>query len=164
MSIIEQALRRAQDSTTESAPAADTAQQPAHSWVGASLPASGPFASGGAPASQALPPAALALGLAVLLAVGGVWLSQKFSRGRSAPAARATSVSPEATLRSRPAGGDPFVLNGVVEGAGEPYAMINGVIVAIGQRVKDFTLVSIGDGAATLRRDDGKETVLRVLP
>jgi hypothetical protein len=49
-----------------------------------------------------------------------------------------------------------------VEGEGESYAVINGAIVAVGDRLGEFTLIDITNGAARLRRADGAETVLRV--
>ena len=53
-------------------------------------------------------------------------------------------------------------LSGVVEGMGEAYAVINGVIVGPGERVGDYTLVKVANGAATVRARDGSDTVLRV--
>ena len=57
---------------------------------------------------------------------------------------------------------DELQLTGIVEGIGEPYAVINGGIIAIGEPIGRFTLVAIRNGAATLRRDDGTETIVRV--
>ncbi|MDP3767804.1 MAG: hypothetical protein Q8S13_07300 [Dehalococcoidia bacterium] len=57
---------------------------------------------------------------------------------------------------------EPLLLSGVVEGMGEAYAVINGVIVGLGERVGDYTLVSVANGAATVRAADGSDTVLRV--
>ncbi len=56
----------------------------------------------------------------------------------------------------------PLVLNGVVEGLGDPYAVINGSIVGLGERVGELTLQAITNGTVTLRSDDGEDTVLRV--
>lgn len=56
----------------------------------------------------------------------------------------------------------PFVLSGVVEGLGQPYAVINGEIVGVGERVGDATLVEIAQGSVRLRLSDGREIVLRV--
>ncbi len=53
-------------------------------------------------------------------------------------------------------------LSGVVEGMGEAYAVINGVIVGPGERVGDYTLVKVANGTATVRARDGSDTVLRV--
>lgn len=57
---------------------------------------------------------------------------------------------------------DEFVISGLVVGGGEPYAVINGAIVAVGDQIGDFTLVEITNGAARLRRTDGSEVALRV--
>ena len=54
-----------------------------------------------------------------------------------------------------------FVLSGVVEGAGEPYAVINGTILGVGEKIADATLIEISDGAVRLRQADGRDTVLR---
>jgi len=56
----------------------------------------------------------------------------------------------------------PFVLSGVVEGLGQPYAVINGEIISVGERVGDATLVEIAEGSVRLRLPDGGEIVLRV--
>lgn len=55
-------------------------------------------------------------------------------------------------------------LSGIVEGLGDPYAVINGTIVGIGERIGTFTLIAVHNGAAVLRRDDGTDTILRVSP
>lgn len=57
---------------------------------------------------------------------------------------------------------NPFVLSGVVEGLGQPYAVINGEIVSVGERVGDATLVAIAEGSVRLRLPDEREIVLRV--
>ena len=68
-----------------------------------------------------------------------------------------------ASLRlSAPPKQDDLQLTGIVEGIGEPYAVINGGIIAIGEKIGRFTLVNIHNGAAILRRDDGTDTILRV--
>lgn len=55
-----------------------------------------------------------------------------------------------------------LVLNGVAEGLGDSYAVLNGLIVAVGERVGDATLEEIAQGSVTLRHDDGRRTILRV--
>ena len=57
----------------------------------------------------------------------------------------------------------PLVLTGVVEGMGDPYAVINGMIVAEGDRVADMILVEIANGAVRFRRMDGTETTVRMV-
>ena len=46
---------------------------------------------------------------------------------------------------------------------GDPYAVINGMIIGKGDRVEDAILLEIADGAVRLRRIDGTETTVRVV-
>lgn len=55
-----------------------------------------------------------------------------------------------------------FNVTGIVEGLGDPYAMINGSIVAVGGTIGRATLTGISEGTVTLQLADGKETVVRV--
>ena len=57
---------------------------------------------------------------------------------------------------------NPFVLSGVVEGLGQPYAVINGEIISVGEQVGNATLVEIAEGNVRLRLPDGDEVALRV--
>lgn len=57
---------------------------------------------------------------------------------------------------------DALVLSGIVQGSGDPYALINDTIVAVGETIHGRTLVEIGNGMARLRDADGDETILRV--
>ncbi len=66
----------------------------------------------------------------------------------------ASSVSPKTETD--------LTLSGIVEGLGEPYAVINGMIVGIGDQVKNVTLVAIEHGKAKLRQADGSEIILHV--
>jgi len=54
------------------------------------------------------------------------------------------------------------VLSGVVEGLGEPYAVIDGMIVGVGEQVNGATLDGITNGTVTLRRSDGSVLTLSV--
>ena len=203
MSLIEEALRRAQDPTvpkTDPTPTPQPASKetpatpPPHSW-----PITTP--AGATPAMQAPPMARsllavslVVLGISAALLVAGMrWLWGVRQSGRTttgahraptpapsaavqrAPAPPAppvavvtppsTDLTPRVNPKESPAGGgkqDELVLNGVVEGLGEPYAMINGAIVGIGEQVGDATLLEIAHGAVKLRRSDGKDVVLRV--
>ncbi len=65
---------------------------------------------------------------------------------------------------SRKASDRSWILNGVMEGRGQPYAMINGTILGIGDRIGDATLLNIADGSVILREDNGGETTLKVTP
>ncbi len=64
--------------------------------------------------------------------------------------------SPSSQPPAKPA----LMLNGIVEGVGEPFAIINGEIVHLGERVEGATLISVGENTAKLRRAD-EEVVLR---
>jgi hypothetical protein len=117
--------------------------------------------------------------LAALLIVGGAfWMGHTLqTQGRAAPMTSASTLeatsetsqssTPPRSLPSpkrkaaSPPDTDRFTLSGVVEG-GAPYAVINGTIVGIGERVGDATLLEIVNGAVKIRRADGTETVLRV--
>jgi len=56
----------------------------------------------------------------------------------------------------------PFILNGVVEGVGEPFAIINGSIVHLGERINGATLVAVGGNRARLRRENSSEELVLV--
>lgn len=53
-------------------------------------------------------------------------------------------------------------LTGVVVGEGEPYAVINGAILSVGDTTADATVVKIKEGEVTLRRADGSTLALRM--
>ena len=53
-----------------------------------------------------------------------------------------------------------ILLTGIVEGSGEPYAVINGSIVGVGETVQGLTLLEIGNGSVKVRRPDGSDTTL----
>ena len=74
------------------------------------------------------------------------------------PRAQSASATPSAATDSP----SEFNLTGIVEGSGEPYAVINGSIVAEGEAIGKATLLKIGEGTVTLRLANGKEAVLRV--
>ena len=176
MSLIEQALRRVKDpvmsasSKTASPPrarASDHSRAPiAHSWpVGISM---------GSRSTQTvfLLAVGAVFGLALLLiGVGLVWFHRQF------PLATAPTTPPEAVVSTASAStAEPspplsvpaeaqdhgLALSGVVEGLGAPYAVINGLVVGIGEQLGDVTVVKIGDGRVTVRRLDGTQEVLRV--
>lgn len=183
MSLIEEALRRIQDpsmpksSTTAAPPNPQaTAQEPppAHSW---------PITP---PSSEASPPllqtpralnavAAAILGLTVVLLLGGiVWLSRTRTGTRSAPepapspAPAKASTPPISAPVQKPAwfgGANPeqeMILSGIVVGVGEPYAVINGEIVAQGDQIGSATLLDITPDSVTVRLPNGKEAVLKI--
>ena len=188
MSLIEEALRRVNDPTVPktasgvSSPAANVPQAPArspaaHSWSAAS---ESPVASS-VPSSLAMVVVAGAIfSLTVALIVGGVWwLGHTFEHSKARVASQVTnpareviSASEAPTLPASQSAEGPvvaqnqgsLVLSGIVEGSGEPYAMINGLIIRAGQQVGGVTILRIADGSVTVRQADGTETDLRVSP
>ncbi len=67
-----------------------------------------------------------------------------------APASKKVpALPPEPTLK----------LTGVVEGVGEPFAIINEQIVRLGEEVDGAVLVAVNDNRARLRRRDSNEEV-----
>ena len=200
MSLIEEALRRAQDPTVPKAVPAPTPQPasketpatpPLHPWP-ITTPAGATPATQAPPMARSLLAVSLAvLGISAVLLVAGMrWLWGARQSGRTTTGAHrawtpapspavqrppappaavvtppSTNLTPRVNAKESPAGGgkkDELVLNGVVEGLGEPYAMINGAIVGVGEQVGDATLLEIAHGAVKLRRSDGKDVVLRV--
>ena len=162
MSLIEEALRKIKDPLLPQPPPGIPASPPppAHSWV-AEAPAQGL-----SPTPRRLNPllavaAAIAALTAVLTFWGAFWMARAIGRSPAAsvpasPAAASSAPEPAPTPRPVPE------LHGVVEGVGEPYAVINGAIVGVGDRIEDLTVRRVEDGTVTLRRDDGEELVLRV--
>lgn len=190
MSLIEEALRRVKDplvpppSTKPKTPqkASPPPAMPApHSW--STTAASAPSQSTNSPVTPLTLVTLAVLGLTVALSLGGaVWMWNNFGSRLSVTATPTTSEavpepssdkSPQAGSRQAPAavarsakvptGSHPdFKLTGIVEGLGEPYAVINGSIVAEGETIGEATLLKIAEGTVTLRLADGKETLLRV--
>ncbi len=179
MSLIDDALRRIHDPTvkrTQSAPrGAPAPPAPAHSWsTTPPEPTPPPFASK-RPAQQPLALTATTvaiLGLSIALLIGGaVWFRRSPAPVPATSSPAPSEVAPQADAPGahtvpasslpRTPRGTAFVLSGVVEGAGEPYAVINGTILGVGEKIADATLIEIGDGAVRLRHIDGRETVLR---
>lgn len=170
MSIIEEALRRVQDPIVSPPPV------PVHSWPTSPPPASAPRA--GTPAST---PKVInigtVLGLTAILVIGGAsWIAWRFGRDQR-PALRAAeplpaqapdrvrSVAALSGLVNRLARVAPeqmFRVSGVVEGGGDPYALINGEILRLGEVIDGATLLEITEGRIRLGRADGEEIVLSV--
>jgi len=190
MSLIEQALRRVQDPLVARGPAAPpeapapTQAAPAHSWPTASAAPAPP-----APLRiSVLVAAVLALCIlsGVLVISGAFWMGRVV--GRPAPAEPVApapkplaSVAPSSAAAPFPKPGpfkeiprlsipwvkssvppEPYVLSGLIEGTGEPYAVINGMIFGVGEQIGKATVVEIANGAVKLLQPNGKETVLRV--
>ena len=190
MSIIEEALRRVQDpllppATPSPAPAPNRPAAPEHPpatppWQGApTRPAIPTFQP------QMAPLTAVALAVLLLTAAliigGAFWMGRVLTATPTAtprddtPPVQASVTPPTPTLEAKPANpplassahhanasGTGLVLSGVVEGLGDPYAVINGMIVGVGERVGNVTLEQIAQGSVKLRHDDGRQTTLRV--
>ena len=183
MSLIEEALRRSRDplaptptgpttsipvtSVPQGTAAAPISTPPkiakphpqAHSW--STTPVTG------SPqrliASRTLP---IAVGLSVSALVIVLVLTGTFWMGRTVGHTRIdtpplTEKSAETTTR-HPAPDNPFIVTGIVRGLGEPYAMINGQILAIGDQIGDATLTGIAQGQVTMQDARGKNTVVVV--
>jgi len=184
MSLIEQALRRgqqpllasAQTKTTQPASPTTPEEPTAHPWP-TTPPASPPFpVLRTTRAPVVLAGVILALTVA-LLAVGISWMNATVGGRQPAATQRPVELeapAPEPVSERLPAaprrarGGSPgedgLQLTGIVEGSGEPLAMINGMVLGIGDRVEGATLLEIANGSVRLRRADGNETVLQVSP
>lgn len=178
MSLIEQALRRIKDPLVSqpAAPAAPPAAEApkaapptAHSWpVTPPAPAAPQTAAGAAAPETRLTAvtAGLVFALTVLLAIGGTrWMTRALPNAHSPaqpqrPAAVRAAGSGTASLPSAPAE-SALALTGIVGGEGEHYAVINGVIVTVGEMIDGWTLMALTEQSATLRRRD-EERTLRV--
>ena len=184
MSLIEEALRRVKDPTlskTVAPPAVATppspttaAQSPAHSWSPAD-PAPAPSAAPQLIWSTDFSRGAWTI---ILIAAGlffGYWvLNRRPSHAQpltKTPATTSTSsatIAPPSTttlsssqaLALQPQAA--FVLNGIVGGSGEPYAMIDGKLLHIGQSIHEWTILSIGQDAVTLQGASGKMRTLHL--
>ena len=179
MSLIEEALRRVKDplvppSTTVKAPRkAAPPQTPAtaHSWP--TTPASSASQPAAAASAALLTMVTIAiLGLTAVLIFGGaIWMWRTLNGKTRVESAREETTpdttvpregSAPAALAASTDSPPEFSLTGIVEGSGEPYAVINGSIVAEGEAVGTATLLEIGEGTVKLRLANRKEAVLRV--
>jgi len=180
-------ISQAQKTQKATAQAKPSMQDPTvHSW-----PTTPPPPLGGPTASAPSTPALFAVALVIAsltagLIIGGMWWMRRAARtlGASAPpspvaaslvaagpfaegAPPASSTPSPAQRISAPTAPDsrsPFILSGVVEGVGESYAVINGMVVRAGDGMEGATVLRIGEGSVTLRRPDGTNLVLRVSP
>lgn len=150
---------------------------PIHPWPTAASSASAPIPVSRTPSVLIVLVAAV-LVLTIALLVGGAWWMGRTLNADPRPVVPARDAglqqptpsvqeppsAPATTLHAAtPASAEgSLVISGVVEGEGEPYAVINGTIVAVGERIGECTLEEITNGAARLRRADGSEIILRV--
>jgi len=151
MSLIEEALRRVQDPVVKSMPWPTTSvPQP----LAKTLPAGRSKHTSPFSLSQSLILVAIAVAMLSLgLAIGALfWI-----RGMRTQSQRVPAPAPILSNSS-----DGLIVTGVVEGLGQPFAVINGAIVAVGERIREHTLLEIANGIVRLRRPDGEEVLLRV--
>ncbi|MBI4597975.1 MAG: hypothetical protein HY737_06215 [Candidatus Omnitrophica bacterium] len=185
MSLIEEALRKVQEpllpKPASSSPSGKTTN--VHSW------STGKTASQRAPATSR--PAPLMLIIAVIIGVvaslglvaGGVWLSRNLpTASPTAPQPMPAVVEPspampsaaplpepsqeppkdEASLLPPPTVPERLSLTGIAGSQGESYAMINGLILSVGERLGDYVVIEISQNSVRLQKNDGSETILRV--
>lgn len=180
MSLIEEALRRVKDpliahtetgTTPKTTPASQTPstpqEAPAHSWSTASPAprAASPVATPASSKSPALSiTAAIVLLCTVLFLVGGVrWLAGTFgSSGSSKTTHAAPSATPAPRQQPVVEASEGVTLTGVVEGLGQPYAVINGQIVGLNESIGEWTVLAITEGTVIVSDRHGNETMLRV--
>lgn len=177
MSVIEEALRRAQgplpapgapapEKPAVSAPPPPKAAPeppPAHSWAAAPTPAAAPPATRQAVSHAPMfAMAALALSLSTLLVItGALWLQRRPAIA-PAPAAAAAAKPATSAARTTAATDEGPALNGIVLGGVEPYAVINGTIVTVGDRIDGYLVSKITGSSVTLKDARGQTTLLQL--
>lgn len=189
MSIIEKALRQAQEPLLTPQPPAVHAPQPSaeppaapapvHSWQAESAGRSASAATAPSTKMLVLVAAAVLASTAALVIGGAVWLKRTLAdrnEAVTAPAAALTpailpaptaSPAPSAAVSSPPAQRSTTaqsapVLTGVIGGSGAAYAMIDGQIVGEGEAVGAWTVQTIRGSTVTLHRPDGATTTLHL--
>lgn len=176
---------QAPPSTAKQKPRAEQTS-PAHPWA-TTPPAPAPAAPPMVGINPLMAVAVAVLALTVVFVIGGAfWMGRTMARTESREAALTELTTPaepktqapfpkpspfkEIPVLSipwvknppAPAPKEEFVLSGVIEGDGESYAVINGMIFGIGERVGKATVMEISNGSVRLLLGNGKETVLRV--
>lgn len=187
MSVIEEALRRAQGPLHPQAPTlapkTSTAQvpaqpavytppqapvgtvpAPAHSWTAAASSIPGSSRSSNAPIVAAV---SAALGLSVLLlGLAAVWLTRHPATSggpaTTSPAATATAATAPPSTTPVASLGEGLALSGIVLGGNEPYAVINGTIVMVGERLDGYLVSEITESTVTLKDARGQSTLLQL--
>lgn len=168
MSLIEEALRRAQETEPPKPTTARRPDEPSigvHPWP--TKPGERPVTPPPRSTKALIVMAAIILAGAALLAVGGArWLAGAFNAQRRAASPYASDASlptgRHAAMPSRLIQQERFVLSGVVEGGGTAHAVINGQVVGIGETVNGATLHAIAGETVRLATADGEELVLRL--
>lgn len=167
MSLIEEALRRTQHAPVvpepKSVPAGVTVQAPPQPIRPVATLRRQETSRPRAGFRWQLPAAVLGIGVVV---IGGLMVQERIAtprpvqRAQSIPAA-AKAPTPVASAKQLLGISPPTLeLSGVVEGAGESLAIINGIIVKVGETIEDATLLDARQDSARLRWRD-QELVLR---
>ena len=182
MSLIEEALRRIKDpllpgqGTPSKRQGAREETPPAHPWSANPPPSSSAATSAPHTTPALVGVTVVVVALTAALIIGGTLWMRQVLRERAPGLAEGTqALSVTNATDQDPSADNPkrdvlkpantpndLVLSGVVEGSGEPYAVINGKVIGVGETIGGTTLLAIGNGAVTLRRADGSEIVLRV--
>ena len=178
MSLIEEALRRTQQTTGQDAqrrdrpvapaPVASSISQPSQPKVSTPLPS---LPSPGGSRLRARIEKGLLVGGSALIAgivVWQAWVSMAPAAGRLRrplaavrPAgARVVQTSLRSPAVPQPLPQPTLRLSGIVGGLGEPLAIINGTIVRVGEMVAGATLLEVGEDFARLRWRD-QDVLLR---
>ena len=170
-------------SVPKKAPRAETTAPAAHSWPTTSP---SPFTAYSATTVNPLIAVTLAVvALTVVCVIGGAfWMGRTIAKTEPlataiakegaaepkispavspSPAQASEAKKPPATAIShaKPPQGN-LVLTGVVEGEGGSFAVINGMIIGVGEQAGDATLEEIVKGRVKLRHANGTETILQL--
>ena len=160
-------------------PPASAAKQPAPPAAPVSAPEMAPSSP---PASSTnlwlgfVVTAAVSACLLILGLMVGVWWNARIARSvahvangpASAPATVTPPIAPpvvivttesKASLFKHSPSMPSLALNGVVEGVGEPFVIINGRILRLGETIEGATVLEIGDQWARLRWADQEVTL-----
>ena len=177
MSLIEEALRRTQQTTGQDAqrrdrpvapaPAASSISQPSQPKISTPLPS---LPSPGGSKLRARIEKGLLIGGSALIAgivMWEAWMYLTPATGRTPrpvaaarPAAAQVAQTSFSPSMRRPLLQPTLRLSGIVGGPGEPLAIINGTIVRVGEMVAGATLLEVGEDFARLRWRD-QDVLLR---
>lgn len=106
--------------------------------------------------------AALALSLSMLLMITGVLWLQRQPTIAPAPVAAAAAKPATSAAQTAATTDEGPALNGIVIGGAEPYAVINGTIVTVGDRIDGYLVSKITGSSVTLKDARGQTTLLQL--
>lgn len=175
MSMIEEALRRAQGPLTPApapAPAAPATAgsavqtppaAPAHSWSPAAAPEPAAPLETRSPATiPTLIVTSLVVGVSALV-IGAAVIGRAQTADRPAVTAAApASPAGQATQAVAAPPQDGLALSGIVLGGKDSYAVINGTIVLVGDRLDGYLVTEITEASVTLKDARGRTTLLQL--